>query len=112
MNPQNYDFKTLIDEMKIRGYSRQTIDSYYYHNSKFLNFIKKSPKEVNKSDIEKYLVYLYDKEVASATRHLICSSLKFYYETVLKRNFSFIHPKKSNRLPIVLSKDEILRMIN
>ncbi len=112
MNPKNYDFKTLIDEMKVRGYSRQTIDSYCYHNSKFLDFIQKSPKEILKSDIKKYFVYLYDKEIASATRHLICSALKFYYELVLKRRFNLVHPKKSNRLSIVLSKEEILRMID
>jgi len=112
MIPENYEFKTLIDEMKIRGFSRQTIESYHYHNVKFLNFIKKSPKEVTKSDIEKYLVHLYDKEIASATRHLICSALKFYYEMVLKRRFNLIHPKKSNSLPIVLTKNEILEMIN
>ncbi|MBI2660808.1 tyrosine-type recombinase/integrase [Candidatus Woesearchaeota archaeon] len=107
-----HDFKTLIDEMKIRGYSRQTMDSYVYLNSRFLDYIKKSPKGVNKSDITNYLVLLYDGGKASATRHLVCSALKFYYETVLKRRFQLKHPKKSNKLSGVLGKQDILDMIS
>src|SRR3989338_3280432 len=105
-------FKILIDEMKIRGYSRITIDRYCYINSRFLDFIKKSPKDVNKKDIGTYLVYLYDKNKSSATRHLICAAIKFYYEIVLKRKFNLKYPKKSNKLPIVLGKEEVLKMID
>ncbi len=57
-------------------------------------------------------LYLYDKNKSSATRHLICAALKFYYEDVLKRRFQLKYPKKSSKLPVVLSKDEILKMID
>ncbi len=59
------DFKILVDEMKVRGYSRKTISRYLYINSRFLSFIKKSPKDVNRSDIERYMVWLYDKNLSS-----------------------------------------------
>ncbi len=106
------DFKILVDEMKVRGYSRKTISRYYYINQKFLDFIRKSPKDVTKKDIESYLIYLYNKNKSSATRHLICAALKFYYEELLKRRFNLKYPKISNKLPLVLSKDEILKMID
>lgn len=106
------DFKVLIDEMKIRGFSRRTIGRYLYINQKFLNFARKSPRDITKKDIENYLVYLYDNNKSSATRHLVCAALKFYYEDVLKRKFNLKYPKKSSKLPIVLSKDEILKMID
>ena len=106
------DFKILIDEMKVRGFSRGTIKLYLNINNNFLNFIRKSPREVAYKDVESYLVYLYDKNKSSATRHLYCSALKFYYESVLKRKFNLKYPKKSNKLPIVLSKEEIIRMID
>lgn len=106
------DFKILIDEMKIRGFSRRTIDRYLYINQKFLDFVRKSPRDMAKKDIESYLIYLYDNNKSSATRHLVCAALKFYYETVLKRKFNLKYPKKHNKLPIVLSKYEILKMID
>ena len=105
------EFKVLIDEMKIRGFSRKTISRYLYINQRFLGFVGKSPKDVNKSDIENYLVRLYDSGKSSATRHLVCAALKFYYEGVLSRKFGLKYPKKSNKLPVVLSKEEILGMI-
>lgn len=105
------EFKILIDEMKIRGFSRRTIGGYLYMNQKFLEFTGKSPRDITKKDIENYLVCLYDRNKSSATRHLICAALKFYYEDVLKRKFGLKYPKKSSKLPVVLSKDEILKMI-
>ena len=108
---EEYNFRVLIDEMKVRGYSRRTIEAYEYINKTFLSKIRKSPKDIAKNDIIDYLVSLYDKNKASATRHLTCSALKFYYETVLKRRFNLRHPKKSNKLSAVLAKDEILKMI-
>lgn len=98
--------------MKVRGFSRRTISRYLYINQKFLGFIRKSPRDIAKNDIESYLVYLYDCNKSSATRHLVCAALKFYYESVLKRKFGLKYPKKSSKLPIVLHKEEILDMID
>lgn len=106
------DFSILIDEMKVRGFSRQTIKAYCYHNQRFLQFIRKSPRDITKKHVEQYLVRLYDRNVPSATRHLITASLKFYYEQLLKRRFQLRYPKKENKLSTVLTKDEILRMID
>ena len=104
-------FKVLIDEMKVRGFSWKTIRMYLYQNRRFLEFIRTSPRDVTKKDVESYLIMLYDRQVASATRHLICAALKFYYEGVLKRRFQLKYPRRENKLSIVLSREEILRMI-
>jgi len=108
---QENNFKILIDEMKVRGFSRNTIELYRYHNQRFSLYTKKSPRDITKHDIEQYLVSLYDKGTASATRHLICAALKFYYENVLKRRFHLKYPKKSHPLSVVLAKEEIVCMI-
>ena len=36
------DFRVLVDEMKVRGFSRKTIKCYLHINNRFLEFIKKS----------------------------------------------------------------------
>lgn len=52
----------LERELKIRGFSRKTIKAYLYYNTKFLNFARKSPKEINNEDIKKYWsIWLTDK---------------------------------------------------
>ena len=103
----------LERELKIRGFSRKTIKAYLHYNRKFLNFARKSPKEIANEDIKKYLEYLANRKVSNATLNLAINALKFYYTQVLKRKFFFDikHPKKEKRLPVVLTKDEIKRML-
>lgn len=103
----------LERELKIRGFSRKTIKAYLYYNRKFLNYARKSPKEISNEDIKRYLEYLANRQVANATLNLAINALKFYYTRVLKRRFFFDikHPKKEKRLPVVLTKDEIRRIL-
>ena len=73
------DFKEFEKEMKLRGFTPQTIESYLFHNYKFLKFIGKSPREVNSGDIKQYLAYLVEKRKAKPrTINLAISALKFY----------------------------------
>ena len=106
--------KNLIADLRLRNYSKRTIDSYFYHNNKFLEFVDKNPKNVSKEDIKKYLSYLaINKEVKPATFNLILSSIKFYYEEVLKKRFKLDlkRAKLGKSLPVVISRKEIKQMI-
>lgn len=115
----------LERELKIRKFSRKTVQSYLYYNRKFLDFasrrtkkgfgagVKKSPREVNNLDIKRYLEHLVDRKLSGSTLNLAINALKFYYAGILKRRFFFDikHVKKNKKLPVVLSKDEVKRMI-
>jgi len=106
--------RNLIADLRLRNYSKRTIDSYVYHNNKFLEFVDKSPKEVSKEDIKQYLSYLaINKEVEPATFNLILSSIKFYYEEVLKKRFKldFKRAKLDKHLPTVIAREEMKQMI-
>ena len=81
----------------------------------FLNFTAKAPSEVNDNDIKDYLLYLAEeKESATATINQAINALKFYYGEMLKRKFLYEikRPRKDKKLPIVLSKEEVSRIIN
>lgn len=103
----------LERELKIRGFSRRTIDSYLTYNRLFLEFIKKSPTAVNNDDIRHYLESMKDKGCANSTLNVALNALKFYYKGILKRGFFFDirGSKKTDYLPTVLSKQEIERML-
>jgi len=99
----------LEHELKIRGFSQRlfvlqgarfscrTIKAYLHYNRKFLNFARKSPKEISNEDIKRYLeclpstralvLGLANKKVSNATLSLAINALKFYYTQVLKRKF-------------------------
>lgn len=103
--------KTLNAEMILRGFSKRTISSYLYWNSEFLKWIKKDARAVSNSDINSYLLHLNSKNFEPNTLHLCVACLNFYYCIVLRRRFTLHYPKKPKLLPVVLSKEEILRMI-
>jgi len=107
--------KNLKAEMILRNMSGASVETYMYHNTKFLEFMKKTPKNITKEDIKDYLLYLAaDKEVRPATFNIILTSLKFFYGDVLQRRFKvdFKRAKLDKHIPVVLSKEEILSMID
>jgi len=103
----------LEQELRIRGFSPQTIKSYLLYNKLFLEFIQKSPRSVSNDDIRQYLISLKDRNCANSTLNIALNALKFYYREILKRKFFFDikGAKKTNYLPTVLSKEEIERML-
>jgi integrase/recombinase XerD len=103
----------LERELKIRGFSPRTVKSYLLYNKLFLQYSRKSPKFITNEDIRQYLLNLKDKNCANSTLNVALNALKFYYRQVLKRKFFFDirGAKKSDYLPVVLSKEEIGRML-
>jgi site-specific recombinase XerD len=103
----------LERELKIRGFSKRTIESYLLYNRLFLEFIKKIPSEITNEDIRKYLESFINRGCSHSTLNVALNSLKFYYGQVLGRKFFYNirGAKKSNYLPVILSKEEIARML-
>ncbi len=105
----------LETELKLRGYSKTTLKAYITNNQAFLSFIKKTPDQVKSEDLKKYFAFLIsEKNLKPASVSLAISSIKFFYEIVLKKKiFSDIKPPKiEKKLPTVLTKDEIKSMLN
>jgi len=127
-------FKELETELKIKGFSNQTIKTYIYQNQKFFDFVnssthkaeyqksliskghKRTPQDITNADLRAYLAYLMsDKGLSPASASLAVSALKFFYLEVLDRSQDLFkkvkNPKPEKRLPVVLTKDEIRRML-
>jgi site-specific recombinase XerD len=108
-------FEDLRRELLSRKYSYKTVKGYLYYNRDFLNFIRKAPHDVSDADIKDYLLYLAEeKESATATINQAINALKFYYGAMLKKKFLYEikRPRKDKKLPEVLSKEEVSRIIN
>lgn len=99
----------LRQEMKLRKFSQKTIKSYLHYITDFLEFARKNPKIVNTEDIRSYLEKLADSGKSGSTLNIAYNALKFYFEKILRRRFFVNIPraKKENKLPVVLSKEEI-----
>ncbi len=107
-------FRKLTTEMKLRGFSPQTVKMYLFYNQKLVDHIKKEPVDITEDDIKDFLAYkLSDDSVSSATIALIKAALKYFYTEILGKNISQIKtPKRSKKLPVVLSQTEIKNLID
>lgn len=111
--PSKDPIKKLEQEMKLRGFSRKTCQSYLHYTSEVLRFASCSPREIKTKDVRDYLEYLVDSGKSASTLNTVYSALKFYFEGVMKRKFFVNLPRAKNkkRLPVVLSKNEINKML-
>lgn len=105
--------KDLEAELKLRGYSPQTIEPYLKYNENCLKFLNKNVSEITVTDIKLYLAHLItDKEMAPRSINLARSALLFYYNDVLGKGFTNIKtPKITASLPTVLTKEEIKQLL-
>jgi integrase/recombinase XerD len=105
--------KKLTTELKIRGFSSQTVAAYTLHNAKFLNFSHKDPDTITEDDVKLYLADLIsEKELSPASVALVRSALLFAYNEVLGKGFVKVKtPKIQRKNPAVLSKEEVKGLI-
>ena len=103
----------LSIELKIRGFSKKTVETYLYHNKKALEALKKAPEAVTEEDIKSHLAFLLtDQKISPATIALKKAALKFFYAEILKKNIVTLKtPKIPKHVPVVLTKEEVKRLI-
>jgi len=71
--------------------------------------------EINEMDIQEYLQNLSEKGCSGSYLNQMINAIKFYYEVVLKmpnRFYSIQRPFKQEKLPKVISPQEVKKIIN
>lgn len=109
---EKYIEKT-ITELRLRGSSKRTIESYLFFIKPFLETIQ-DPTTVSLDKVKLHLADLIDK-YSNKSRSLAVSSLRFFFKRVIDRPDIFVKlevPKKEKRLPIVLSTEEVKKLID
>jgi len=106
--------KRLETELKIRGNTPETVKAYLAQNKRFIAFIKKDVSKISTEDLKEYIAYLItEKKQKPASVNLALSAIKFFFENVVKRKI-FVDikpPKLEKKLPTVLTKEEMKRLI-
>jgi integrase/recombinase XerD len=109
--PEDYLLK-----LELKRYSNNTVRVYVPFFEMFINFHKE--KEVNtldESDIRIFLQHLIQKKLSNSYINQAINAIKFYFEVVLgmpNRFYDIERPRKEYKLPKVISKEEIVDIIN
>ena len=102
-----------------RSLSKNTVDAYIRDIKNLAKFSKKKPLKIKRDDIINYINFLNISKKSSRTQARIISSIKTFYnylifdEKISQNPSSEIYsPKLEKKLPIVLSTEEIDRIIS
>jgi integrase/recombinase XerD len=93
-----------------------TQTSYVQQVSLFARYFNKSPDQLGPEEIRAYQLHLTnEKKLAPGSVLIAVAALRFLYKVSLKKDWTFEDaipgPKKPQKLPVVLSPEEILRFL-
>ncbi len=106
----------MIEDMQVRNLALNTQRAYLEQVSRFSRYFKKSPEQLGPDDIRAYQVYLtHEKKLAPSSIVIAVAALRFVYKVSLKKNWQFDEvipaPKLPQKLPVVLSPEEVMRFL-
>ncbi|HUI31612.1 MAG TPA: site-specific tyrosine recombinase/integron integrase [Candidatus Acidoferrales bacterium] len=110
-------FELLRQELSLRNYSHKTFSAYRSCLRNFVNFFSpKNPRELNESDIRRYLLYLIEqKHLSISSINQVFNAIRFLYVDLYQQSFkvgSIPRPLRYRKLPTVLSEEEVLRILD
>jgi len=105
------------DTIRLKHYSMSTEKTYIAWIKRYILFHdKRHPKDMGVPEIEAFLTHLaVEERVAASTQNQALNALLFLYREVLKKDLErpidALRAKRPKRVPTVLSKEEVRRVI-
>jgi len=107
--------KRMLEELQRRNYSSETTRAYLFAVKDFAGYFGKRPDKLGQEHLRQYQLHLLnDRKLAVETIAGRISALRFFFVKVLRRPYreiDLVYPKRPERLPVVLSEEEVARLI-
>ncbi|PIQ78675.1 integrase [Candidatus Peregrinibacteria bacterium CG11_big_fil_rev_8_21_14_0_20_41_10] len=100
-------------ELKLRAYSVKTIKAYSSCLRGYIDYCGGDIRRFNPEKVRSFFMEKHTAGLAPQTINLYLNAIKFYYRNIIeyKGPIGIRFAKRSRRLPVVLSRDEIKKMI-
>ena len=107
--------KRMLEELQRRNYSSETTRAYLFAVKDFAGYFGKRPDKLGQEHLRQYQLHLLnDRKLAVETIVGRISALRFFFVKVLRRPYreiDLVYPKRPERLPVILSEEEVARLI-
>ena len=107
--------KRMLEELQRRNYSSETIRAYLFAVKDFATYFGKRPDLLRQEHLRQYQLHLLnDRKLSVDTIVGRIAALRFFFVRVLRRRYrdiDLVYPKRSERLPVILSEEEVARVI-
>jgi len=105
------------DRIRVKHYSYRTETSYLGWIRRFIRFHGgRHPRDLGGPEVEQFLSYLAtERNVAASTQNQALSAILFLYREALEIDLPWldgiVRAKRPTRIPVVLSRDEVRRIL-
>jgi integrase/recombinase XerD len=106
--------RRMIEDMMVRNLAPATQQSYLYAVAQFSRHFGRSPDRLNVEDVRAYQVHLASKQQSWSHINQVACALRFFYGVTLGQTDTaerIVRAKEPQKLPVVLSADEIVRFL-
>lgn len=116
--PKSSLLASLIEQMRLRHFSPRTIDTYVNWVLRFIKFHgKRHPRDLGRDHVQDFLSSLAIRfNVSASTQNQALAAIGFLYREVLnlplEDSEALARAKRPVRLPVVLTRDEVRRLIS
>lgn len=101
----------LVDDMKLRNFSENTIKSYSRKCLQFLDFSKvKDTSRLTEKEFRAYLLHLGTRELQASSINIHNSAVRFFYEVTLEKDINYKrvpHMKEPVTRPEIMTVGEL-----
>jgi len=108
--------RQMLDELERRNYSAATIRSYIRTVEDLARYFQRPPDQLEPEHIRAYQAHLFrERKLAANTVAQRVAALRFFYIRTLGREWNpdrTPYPKRPRRLPDILSREEVARLID
>jgi site-specific recombinase XerD len=106
----------MLEDMQLRAFSVRTQEAYIYAVHRLAQHFHKSPDVITDEELRQYFLHLTQvQHYARATVTIALCGIKFFFEQTLGKTWAslaLMRPPQTHKLPVVLSRDEVWRILH
>lgn len=106
----------MLEDMGVRNLAKNTQSAYVQQVAVYARHFQRSPEDLGPDEVRAYQVHLTQtRKLSPSTIGVATGALRFLYKVTLKRDWALEAmpmPRKSFRLPVILSREEVRRFLD
>src|SRR6202171_3592074 len=106
----------MLEELQRRNYAQTTVAAYIHALREFAQYFHRPPDQLGPDHIRQFQLHLLrDRKLAANTVKQRVAAVRCFLVRTLKRPYlreDIPYPKAPRRLPVVLSQEEVARLID
>lgn len=107
--------RRMIEDMQLQGLARGTQDVYVHAVRTLAEYYNRPPDQLTEEQVRQFFLHLINKKhITEGTLRTYRGGIQFFYVVTLQRPmplFNLVAHKRRRRLPVVLSVEEVLRLL-